>query len=355
MKFWDYVILSVAFAGAICPAHCSAGDLLTVMAVGDIIMGTTYPSEVLPPKDGLEIFDPVKQVIRQGNIAFGNLEGPLIDGGTPSKCGKNRTAGQHCYEFRMPGRYGRHLRDAGFNVLSIANNHAADFGLEGLESTISILASGGIQAAGGSRTASFRVRGKRIAVAGFSYLQGFPYSYSILDTDRARTIVSRLKSLNDVVIVSFHGGAEGREALDALDVHEVYRGERRGNPVKFSRAVIDSGADLVLGHGPHVPRALELYKGKLIAYSLGNFVAYGVMNTRGPSGLGHILKAKLDMEKGDFVEGNIISVDLTNKGLPSADPENKAFALIKRLTEKNPKEQQAAFGENGEIRLQEKN
>jgi hypothetical protein len=350
MRFRYGAILSLVFAGAICSAHCSAGDLLTVMAVGDIIMGTTHPSEVLPPKDGVEIFDSVKQVIRQGNIAFGNLEGPLIDGGIPSKCGKNRAAGQQCYEFRMPGRYGRHLRDAGFNVLSIANNHSVDFGMEGLESTINVLASEGIQAAGGSRIAAFHVRGKRIAVAGFSYLHGSPYSYSILNTDRAKTIVSRLKSTNDLVVVSFHGGAEGREALDALDVHEVYRGERRGNPVKFSRAVIDSGADLVLGHGPHVPRALELYKGKLIAYSLGNFVAYGVMNTRGPSGLGYILKAKLDMEKGDFVEGKIVSVDLTHRGLPSADPGNKALALIKRLTEKNPKEQWANIGENGEIR-----
>jgi poly-gamma-glutamate capsule biosynthesis protein CapA/YwtB (metallophosphatase superfamily) len=332
----------------------SAGDLLTVTAVGDILIGTTYPSDILPPKDGAEVFDPVKQFIRRGDIAFGNLEGPLIDGGTPSKCGKGRGAGQQCYEFRMPTRYGRHLKDAGFNVLSIANNHSIDFGTEGLESTINVLASHEIQPAGGIRVASFRVREKKIALAGFSFIQGFPYSYSILDTDRAKSIVSQLKSRHDLVVVSFHGGAEGREALDTLDVHELYRGERRGNPVKFSRAAIDSGADLVLGHGPHVPRALEVYRGKLIAYSLGNFVAYGRMNTKGPSGIGYVLKAKLDMERGDFVEGNIVSVELVSRGLPLVDTGDKALNLIRRLTEKVRKEQRPIIEVSGGLRPPEK-
>jgi poly-gamma-glutamate capsule biosynthesis protein CapA/YwtB (metallophosphatase superfamily) len=350
MKIRFFVILSIVLVAGIRSPDSSARDLLTVTAVGDIVMGTTYPSGILPPRDGVEIFEDVKQFIRQGDIAFGNLEGPLIDGGIPSKCGKNRGVVQQCYEFRMPTRYARHLKDGGFNVLSIANNHSVDFGMEGLESTINVLASEEIQAAGGIRTASFRVREKKIAITGFSFLQGFPYSYSILDIDRARQIVSQLKSRHDLVIVSFHGGAEGREALDTLDVHEVYRGEKRGNPIKFSRAVVDSGADLVLGHGPHVPRSLEMYRGKLIAYSLGNFVAYGRVNTKGPSGVSYILKAKLDMGTGDFVEGDITSVELVNKGLPLVDPGNKALSLIKKLTEKSPREQRPVFGENGEIR-----
>jgi poly-gamma-glutamate capsule biosynthesis protein CapA/YwtB (metallophosphatase superfamily) len=336
------------------PVLSGAADPLIVTAVGDIFMGTTYPAELLPPGDGAELFDPVKRFIRRGDIGFGNLEGPLIDGGTPSKCGKNRGASQQCYEFRMPVRYAGHLRSGGFNVLSIANNHSIDFGIEGLESTIRALESEQIQAAGGIRIGSFRVRDRKVAVAGFSYLQGFPYSYSILDTDRAKQIVRQLKLSHDLVIASFHGGAEGSEALESADGEEVYRGEKRGNTVKFSRAVIDSGAGLVLGHGPHVPRALEVYRGKLIAYSLGNFVGYGAMNTRGPSGLGYILEARLDSETGDFLNGNITSVELYYRGLPQIDPGKKALGLIKRLTEKKREEQRVLIEETGEIRPPDK-
>lgn len=350
MKIKWTVTQVFVFLITILSVNSSARDFLTVTAVGDILMGTTYPGDILPPGDGVEIFDSVKQFIRQGDIAFGNLEGPLIDGGTPGKCGKNRDAAQKCYEFRMPTRYAKHFKEAGFNVLSIANNHSLDFGREGLESTVNALASEEIQAAGGGRIASFPIREKKIALVGFSFLQDSPYSYSIMDISRAKYIVSQVKSRNDLVIVSFHGGAEGREALGTLDVYEVYRGEKRGNPVSFSRAVIDSGAALVLGHGPHVPRALEVYKGKLIAYSLGNFVAYGIMNTRGPSGVSYILKVKLDMETGDFMGGNIVSVELVNKGIPWVDPGHRALNLIKRLTEKGRKEQRPVLEENGELR-----
>jgi hypothetical protein len=339
-----------AFLPVLISSQAPAADFLTVSAVGDILMGTTYPSTILPPKDGAELFGSVRQFLRQGEIVFGNLEGPLIDGGTPSKCVKNNlTPQQHCFEFRMPSRYAKHLKEAGFNVLSIANNHSLDFGREGLESTINSVTSEGIQVVGGRYVAAFRIRGKQIALIGFSYLGEGINSYSMLDIQRAREILSQTRTYADHVIVSFHGGAEGKEAVEITQGEETYRGERRGNPVAFARAMIEAGATLVLGHGPHVPRPLEIYRGKLIVYSLGNFVAYGVMNTKGPSGLSFILQVKLDMAKGDFLGGRIVSVELKGRGIPAVDPNTKALNLLKGLIAASPFEGRHRFGQNGEL------
>ena len=75
--------------------------------------------------------------------------------------------------------------------------------------------------------------------------------------------------------------------------NEVFFGEARGNPILFNRRMVDAGADLVLGHGPHVPRAMEVYRGKLIAYSLGNFIGYHTLGTQGELGYSLILETRL--------------------------------------------------------------
>ncbi len=293
-----------------------AEDAISIIAVGDVMMGSSYPDEMLPPDDGAGIFDGIKEEFIGGDIVFGNLEGPLIDEGTPSKC-RNKES-KLCFEFRTPVRYVRHLKDAGFNVMSIANNHSYDFGAEGMTSTIDTLTSAEIQTTGGSSVAYFTVKNKKVAVVGFSY-RSSPYSYSILDILGAKALVQGLKETNDIVIVSFHGGAEGSMAVDVIDADEAYAGENRGNVVKFSRAVIDAGADMVIGHGPHVLRKLEVYNGKLIAYSLGNFLTYGRFNIKGPSGLSAILKARIDAESGDMIEYEMVPLKLVNGGVPQKD------------------------------------
>jgi len=133
--------------------------------------------------------------------------------------------------------------------------------------------------------------------------------------------------------VSFHGGAEGSKAMRVMDAEEEFLGENRGNVVRFARAVVDAGADLVLGHGPHVPRAIEVYRGKLIAYSLGNFAVYSMFNIKGPSGLGYALQAELDPETGDVLRFRTPSVALRHPGIPHPDPSGKAEALLRKLSE----------------------
>ena len=89
------------------------------------------------------------------------------------------------------------------------------------------------------------------------------------------------------------GGAEGSDKTHVTSGHEIFLGEDRGDLITFSHAVIDAGADVVFGHGPHVMRGMEFYKGRLIAYSLGNFCGYRVLGTAGFLGVGGVLKVTL--------------------------------------------------------------
>jgi len=309
----------------------NAGEAITIAAVGDIMMGSDYPETKLPPRDGEGIFDAVKQAFKGQDIVFGNLEGPLLDGGTTTKCEKLIS----CFAFRTPTRYVRYLQEAGFTVVSVANNHASDFGDEGRESTLRTLASAGIQAVGGESVARISIKGKKVVLAGFSYTTPSYYSFSLQDIPQAMRIVQELKKQNDLVIVSFHGGAEGSMAQHVTGKAEIFMGEDRGDVMLFAHAVIDAGADLVIGHSPHVVRALEIYRGKLIAYSLGNFLGYERFNISGPNGLSFVLQARLNAETGDFIGGTLVPVRLVNEGIPEPDPNRKAIALVKSLTAKD--------------------
>ncbi len=328
--FVSCAIVITAFAGTAVPAEQPAA-VITVAAVGDIMMGSTYPDVKLPPNDGAGIFDSVKPFLANSDVVFGNLEGPLFDGEAPPKC---KSPSKTCYAFKTPTRYVRYLKDAGFTVLGIANNHANDFGPAGLSSTLSTLRQAGIQPTGGSSLAVVMVGQKRVALAGFSYKTS-PHSHSILDIAEAKRTVRELKQAHDLVIVSFHGGAEGKGALRIPAGREVFLGEDRGDVKAFARAVIDAGAAMVIGHGPHVVRALEVYKGKLIAYSLGNFLTYERFNIEGASGRSFVLQARLDADTGDFAGGKLVSVRLVNEGIPEPDPEHQAAGLALRLTQQD--------------------
>jgi hypothetical protein len=322
----------------------SGDNHLTIVAVGDIMMGTTYPIDILPPDDGKEIFKSVQAEFRDGDVVFGNLEGSLFDEGKPIKC-KVPLSG-NCFEFIMPTRYVSHLKEANFSVLNIANNHILDFGLEGAESTITTLRNASIQVTGGETIAYLEKHGIKIAVAGFSY-KASSFANSILEIPEAKDIVARLKNSHDIVIVSFHGGAEGKHALHVPNKDEIFLEEKRGNVVNFAHAVIDAGADIVIGHGPHVLRAMEVYKGRLIAYSLGNFLTYGLFKLKGPNSLSVILKARIDATTGNFLDGRLVPVRLINGGIPEIDPTGDAIRLIKDLTATDIKPRSIVIEDNG--------
>jgi hypothetical protein len=320
-------------AGDCAPDPVEPARTIRIVAVGDIMMGTTFPEPILPPEDGLTLFLSVAPLLAGHDVVFGNLEGPLTDASFSPKCPKPRHDGRPCFAFRTPPRYVARLAEAGFTAVNVANNHALDFGMEGLDNTLEVLDAEGIEAVGGERVPVFLIEGKSVAVAGFSYSLRTRYVHPLQDIEAAWEIVAELKDEYDLVVVSFHGGAEGAGAMRVADAEEEFMGENRGNVVRFARAVVDAGADLVLGHGPHVPRAIEVYRGKLIAYSLGNFAVYSMFNIKGPSGLGYALQAELDPETGDVVRFRTPSVALRHPGIPEPDPSGKAEALLRKLSE----------------------
>lgn len=317
--------------GAVVPPEPARA--IRVAAVGDVMMGTTFPEPILPPGDGATLFLSVAPLLAGNDVVLGNLEGPLTDAVKSPKCGKPRRDGRPCFAFRTPPRYAARLAEAGFNAMNVANNHSLDFGMEGLDNTLAALDNAGIRPVGGERVAVFDVRGRSVAVAGFSYSLRTRYVHPLRDIEEARKIVAELKEKYDLVVVSFHGGAEGAPAMRVADADEEFLGEDRGNVVRFARAVVDAGAALVLGHGPHVPRAIEVYRGKLIAYSLGNFAVYSMFNIKGPSGLGYALQAELDPETGNILRFRTASVALRHPGVPEPDASGKAEALLRKLSE----------------------
>src|SRR5689334_2401480 len=299
---------------------------LTLAAVGDMMLGTDFPANTLPDDDGLSFFDGVASILQQPDITFGNMEGVLQDGGEPVKQCKNPKI---CFLFRSPTRYATYFKLAGFDLLSLANNHARDFGEQGRSSSMAALDAVGIHHSGREGTvASFIANGRRVAMVAFAPNVG---SNSLNDPQIGLPLVTELAAKHDVVIVSFHGGAEGNGADVLPFAREIFAGEDRGNVVEFAHAMIDAGADIVLGHGPHVVRPLEIYRDRLIAYSLGNFATYYGISVEGIRGIAPILEVTLD-DEGRFVSGKIEPTIQLRPAGPSVDPDKKVIALLRSLT-----------------------
>lgn len=298
-----------------------------LIGVGDIMLGTNYPnSSYLPPNDGKNILQPIKELIRKGDVAFGNLEGVLLtEEGSVKKCSNPKV----CYAFKMPNHYVDYLVEAGFNLLSIANNHIRDFGSVGAANTIRILNEAGIPHAGLAECpyTTFEKDGIRFGFAAFAPNIG---TIKINDYANARKIISHLDSISDIVIISFHGGAEGSMMKHVTRKTEIFLGENRGNPYEFARMAIDAGADVVLGHGPHVTRAIDIYKDRFISYSLGNFATYGRFNLSGPNGISPIIELNLRGD-GTFISGKIYSTKQLGEGGPVIDEQNRALKEIQEL------------------------
>lgn len=298
---------------------------ITIAAVGDIMMGSCHPEPRLPPDDGRLLFRDCQGILSSANLAFGNLEGPLCDQGQPNKIARSGRA----YVFRTPTVYAGRLAEAGFDVVSLANNHANDFGPQGAASTREALDKEGIAYSGkDGSVAIFDLQ--EISVALVALASGGP-PRSVVYPEGALQEIDSLAKLYDLLIVSVHGGAEGKGALHIKQGPESYLGEPRGDLVKFARLAVKHGADLIIGHGPHVPRALEVYNGRLIAYSLGNFCTYGGMNLSGESGLAPLLWAELAPD-GSLLDFRIHSFIQHRPGGPLADPQEGAARLMERLS-----------------------
>ena len=301
-------------------------ETLQVAFTGDIMMGTTFPSVQLPPQEGRQLFVDAAPILQKADVAAGNLEGTLCDSGQTHK-----KVSKVCYAFRTPTSYAPLLQQAGYDFLSMANNHANDFGADGIASTRRCLDRLGIAHAG--------IRGYEPAVVverdgvryGFCAFGHNGYTVRHQDLGQVRQIVTSLVNQCDIVIVSFHGGAEGSSRARLPYGKETFCGEDRGSLREFAHFCIDAGADVVYGHGPHVARAVELYKEHFIAYSLGNFCTPYGMSLGGVLGYAPLLTLELTPD-GRFVSGQIHSF-LQTKGVgPRLDAAHRAAREIRRLT-----------------------
>lgn len=305
----------------------SSKDTLCIIGVGDIMLGTSYPTGFLPPHDGKNILSPVAGILQRADLTFGNYEGTLFNGeGRVKKCADST----RCFAFKTPEHYAYYLKNAGFDLMSVANNHSGDFGPEARERTMQVLQSVGI-ASSGTLEKPFVVvekRGVRYGLASFAPNAG---TQSINHLKAAQKIISYLDSLCDVVLVSFHGGAEGTARQHVPYQDEIFMGENRGDVYRFSRMAIDAGADVVFGHGPHVTRAVDLYRGRFISYSLGNFATYGRFSLKGAAGIAPIMKVYVD-RKGAFLKGEIVPVKQTGEGGPQVDPYGAVIQKLQQLT-----------------------
>ncbi|WP_328342242.1 CapA family protein [Micromonospora sp. NBC_00421] len=322
-------------------AAADKGAAVTLSATGDIVMGMA-PSR-LPANGGKGFFDEVEGALK-ADLVMGNLEEPLTTDTGTGKCGADSS---NCYQFRVPPEYAGHLKDAGFQLLNQANNHGYDFGPQGYENTRQALEKHGLKHTGApDQITVVEVGGVKVAVAGFS---SYPWSNSLVDIDAAKGVVEKAATMADLVVVQVHMGGEGSDKTRVRPGTEMFLGENRGDPVKFSHAMIDAGADLIVGHGPHVLRGMEFYQGRLIAYSLGNFAGGArSLNPTGRLGWGGVLKVSLKPD-GSFAGGSFTSTRMSSVGKPTMDSADQGLGLVKQLSGNDFPRTGARFDGKGKI------
>jgi poly-gamma-glutamate capsule biosynthesis protein CapA/YwtB (metallophosphatase superfamily) len=313
---------------------------VTISAVGDITMGST---PALPPDGGAALFAEAAPLL-EGDVVLGNLETALTDQGV-SKCG---ASSGDCFAFRAPPAFAARLKDAGFTILNTANNHAFDFGPEGLDETIEALDANGLRHTGRpGEVATIRAGSVRMAVLGFA---PHPGAQDLVDLSAVRKLVRRADRGADLVVVTMHAGAEGLDRAHVRPGNETYLGENRGNVVAFAHTAVEAGADLVVGHGPHVLRGLEWYRGRLIAYSLGNFSGYQTFSLAGNLSIGAMLRVVLRAD-GSLAHGALLPLRLVGRGTPVLDPARAAIPLVQSLSQTDFGAHGAVLSPDGAVRV----
>jgi poly-gamma-glutamate capsule biosynthesis protein CapA/YwtB (metallophosphatase superfamily) len=295
---------------------------VTIEWVGDMVLASSFG---MPPDGGRASLAAVVGALKAADLTFGNLEETMSTTGG-SKCGAGSS---NCYAFQAPPSMSSVLRTAGFDIVNMANNHAFDFGAVGRAQTVAALRRVKIASTGAPRQITvLTAKGTRVAFVGFA---PYPWAARLDRIPQAVALVRRAAALADLVVVAIHAGAEGSAATHVPHGTEMFLGENRGNSRAFAHAVVNAGADLVVGSGPHVLRGMERYHGRLIAYSLGNFAGFRNFAMGGTLSLSGILRVTLTPE-GAIDAARLIPVVLRGEGLPALDPSNASVRLVAALS-----------------------
>ncbi|MDD5750369.1 MAG: CapA family protein [Candidatus Pacebacteria bacterium] len=255
------------FASSDEPENASGEDSeVSIIFVGDIMLSRGVAAKMKEHDDHSYPFLKVGDYLKSADFAFGNLETSLAAG---------REIGPDEMLFRADPELAAVLREFNFAVVSLANNHTMNFGEGALENTLINLLKAGVEYAGAGSSALeaynpaiIQRNGLRFAFLAFTDSDVIPSSYfastgtagvASMDVDKMAKAVRSARQRADFVIVSMHSGTEYKD----------YPNDRQ---TSFARSAVEAGADLVIGHHPHVVQTAEIYKGKYIFYSLGNFV-----------------------------------------------------------------------------------
>jgi hypothetical protein len=324
------------------PAAQDSAAGVRICAGGDVTLGTNLDTgwvhaararlgrrvAALPAPDSL--LQPLRPLLRDADVVLWNVEGAIGDGPiNRRKCAPGSTS---CYAFRMPAATAGALRNAAAEsatvVANVANNHARDDGDVGRGNTVRLLAHAGVLATGVDTLATEAVtaRGDTVAFLGFAQWAG----PDPRDTGAVRRHVRRAAERYPRLVVTMHMGAEGRRWQNTADAREASFGEDRGNVVAFARAAVESGADLVIGHGPHVMRAVQWRDGALVFYSLGNLVTYGPFSLVEPLNRGGLACAVLNAD-GGIRSAELRSTRQLPPGLVGPDARQRAAVLADSL------------------------
>lgn len=291
---------------------------------GDIVLGNSFLVESIPASWDRSYFAGVRPLLKHADLAFGNLEGVLTERNDTMK----HPASGRQFAFKFPPRYAGLLHKEGFNIVNVANNHAFDFREEGFLDTLHNLDRAGILATGPrDRIETLTIRDFKIAIVGFTYSSRFN---SVFELERDAELVRQAKAQGAYVIATFHAGAEGPAAIWHANEDEPFLGENRGNTVAFARAMIDAGADLAVGHGPHVLREAECYHGRPIVYSLGNFVGVGGLSAKKVAAVSALLEVLVNAD-GTLRHMDLVPIRFDDRRVPQLDPRGFGVRLVNYL------------------------
>jgi hypothetical protein len=326
-------------APTVSAAATTAITSFTLSAVGDTDLGD---SPQLPANPGA-YFAPVKAAVA-ADIVFGNLEGTMTNGGK-SKCGPSSS---ECYAFRVPPSFAQVYKSTGFTVLNSANNHSYDFGAQGQADTTAALKAVGIVQAGLlGQIGIVHVHGVSVAFVDFA-----PYylTNNMLVASQESQLIAQAKREARVVVVYMHSGAEGTTADHVTRQNEYYFGENRGNPYAFAHTAIDEGADLVIASGPHVLRGMQWYKGRLIAYSLGDFTNFDAFASVGDLSLSAVLHVTMN-SRGVIQAASVVPITIHQGGQAFVDPTHATWGFMNQLSREDFASSAALIGALGRITI----
>jgi len=298
-----------------------ASEEVSLVAVGDISFSRGVERMVKKQKDLNYPFLKIRDYLKSADLVFGNLETPI-------------TEGPEIPDFEMvfrsnPGTE-QTLKQAGFSVLSLANNHTPNFGEQGLKDTFNYLAEVGIKFVGAGNNEQeanqpvyIETKGIKFAFLAYNDTYVVPASYeaanshagtAFMRTEKMAEAVKEAKQKTDFVIISMHAGIE-------------YTDKPNDSQVNFAHAAIDAGADLVIGHHPHVVQTMEKYKGKYIFYSLGNFVFDQPQSQETKEGLA----IKVYFAKDGINKISLLPVVMENLVQPRMTNQSEAEKILQRL------------------------